>query len=219
MFCREKGCQVPICVSCMTTSHNKHDVIDLADAEEALVQRVETLRELLSNNADTLLQTKEDVRVKTKLTVDELQKQLDEVKKQHEKLDGMIKEAEENMEDANKRIDDDVTTINENIRLLDEMKTNMAAEKETKLKNLGEGHKTITEIIGLLDDNILGAKTFKYSTLKEDKNSLEEGETSIFLPRSSSDLGIPIAMELQLPELPISLTKDLSKLECSGTDH
>ena len=78
----------------------------------------------------------------------------------------MIKEAEKKMKDATVRIDSDVTMINENILLLEQMRNNVAADREVTLESLNDGHETVNDVRNTVKVNICGTKTFNIKTFQ-----------------------------------------------------
>ena len=200
-FCEEEGCKKPICKTCLTKEHKKHDVVEIEDKKkEALLKNIENARKDLSEKISILFQAKDEVREKTKVTVNQLQKAKEEMNK---KFDIMIKEAENKIKDATARIDGDVAMINENIVLLEQMGNNVAAEREIALESLNDGQETVAEVINTVKVNICGSKKFNIKTFQATQEisygSFDEDVITIVIPelrdfekKTAPDKAIPI---------------------------
>ena len=144
-FCKEDGCKKPICKTCLTKEHKKHDVVEIEDKKkENLMKDIKEAKKDLTEKLNILIQTRKNVNEKTKDTVNELKKTMAVT---NEKLRNMIKEVENKQKDTNMGIDADVMIINENIVLLEEIRRNMADEIEVTLKGLNDGQETLAEVI------------------------------------------------------------------------
>ena len=183
-FCEEDGCKIPICKTCLTKEHKKHDVVEIEDKKkEALLKNIESTKKDLIQKISILFQAKDDVQRKTKLTMNDLKKAKKEMNK---KFDVMIKEAENKMKDATTSIENDVAMINENILLLEQMKINIAAEREVTLEYLNDGQETVTELRSTVKVNICGIKRFnikKFQAKQEiSYGRFYEDTIKIFIP-------------------------------------
>ena len=71
LFCKEPGCETPICVQCLYDSHKNHDFGNLEEVVpkrcEALLRDVQSMKEKLQSNKDKLItvQNKENTNFST----------------------------------------------------------------------------------------------------------------------------------------------------------
>ena len=211
-FCEEDDCKKQICKTCLTKEHKKHDIVEIEDKKkEALLKNIEITKKDLTQNISILFQVKDDVQRKTKLTVINLEKAKEETNK---KFDVMIKEAENKMKDVTTHIENDVAMINENIVLLEQMRNNIAAEREATLECLNDGQETVTELRSTVKVNICGTKTFKIKTFqaKQEINygSFDEDTITTVIPELT-DFEAKTA-----PGKPIPIVTDASELKWKG---
>ena len=183
-FCEEETCQKPICSYCFTEQHMKHGVVNIEEKKkENLMKNIEEAKKGLTEKFTILTKVKEDIKDKTKATVNELEKTMAAINK---KLGNMIKEAENKLKDANTRIDADATIINENIVLLEQIGKNVAAEIYVTLEDLNNGQETLAEVMNTAKVNICGSRTFNIKTFQAnqeiDYGRLNEEMIKIVLP-------------------------------------
>ena len=211
-FCEEDGCKKPVCKTCLTKEHKKHDVVEIEDKKkEALLKNIENTRKDLTQKISILFQAKDDVQRKTKLTVNDLEKAKEEMSK---KFDVMIKEAENKMKDATARIDSDVAMINENNVLLEQMRNNVTAEREVTLEYLNDGQETVAELRNTVKVNICGTKTFKIKTFQA-KQEISYGR----FDEDSITIVIPDLADFEEKTAPgkaIPIVTDASELKWKG---
>ena len=199
LFCEEADCKKPICITCLREEHKTHCVVEVEDKKQDLLKKVESVKKDLADKTDILLQAKENMEQKTDGTVKLLKERQLKVIKTY---DDMIASAQSQGQKTTRRIDDDVTTINEKIQLLDDVKNNMEAQVVSNMESLSNGHENVTAIIGTVRNNFLGKRTFTYSTVKDD-DSLEEGNITVILP----EIIIP---EKEPPRSPVRSTTETS---------
>ena len=124
----------------------------------------------------------------------------------NKKFDVMIKEAENKMKSATARIDSDVAMINENNVLLEQMRNNIAAEREATLECLNDGQETVAELRSTVKVNICGTKTFKIKTFQAKQEisygRFDEDSITIVIPeladveeKTASGKAIPIVTD------------------------
>ena len=211
-FCKEDGCRKAICKTCLTKEHKKHDVVEIEDKKkEALLKNIENTKKDLTQRISILFQAKDYVQRKTKLTVNGLKKAKEEMNK---KFDVMIKEAENKMKDATAHIDGDVAMINENIVLLEQMRNNVAEEREATLEGLNCGQESLAEVINTAKVNICGTKTFNIKTFQSNQEiscgRFDEDMITITLPELTA------FEEKTVPGKPIQKVTDASELKWKG---
>ena len=208
LFCEEEGCKKPICKTCLTKQHKRHDVIEIEEKKkEELLKDIDNTKMNLTEKIVILSQAKDKVSQKTKVTVNDLKKAKQEVDK---KFDMMIKEAEKKMRDADTRIDNDVAMIKENIVLLDQMKVNISTEKELTTEGLIDGEETVAEVRNIVKVNISGNKTFNVKTFQANAERFEEEAITVVLPEITTVEYVPA------PGKPIPIVTDASELKWKG---
>ena len=210
LFCEEKGCKKPICVSCLTKEHKRHDVVEINDKKKALLKDIEAKKEDLIRKMATLCQAQDDVQKKTVKTVNELKKTMQEMSR---RLGNMIKEAEKKMNDTIMHIETDVSIVKKNIQLLDQMRDNIIAEREATIVCLTDGQETLAEIENNITANICRMKKYKYLTFHANKEincgKFEEGLITVVLSKNRSEASVT-------PPVPIPITARPCELKWKG---
>ena len=75
LFCKESGCQKPICLLCLKKYHRRHDVTDIEDeTREVLMKKITFFEKNLKEKIVKLNDTKNDVNRKTEVCLNDLEK-------------------------------------------------------------------------------------------------------------------------------------------------
>ena len=183
LFCREEGCQKPICVSCMK-QHKKHEVVVVEDEENKseLYQNINVIEEKLEAMMTRILTVKQEVNIKTETFTIEVMKKCDEI----------IKDAEYNMAEVQTAIDKDACTVAENLALLKSLRENSGNEgQDEEILNKLEIVKCMEENIR---GNLSGVRIYRYLELTESQAGREpsfgnvmEKEISVELCEAETD--------------------------------
>ena len=181
-FCQEKSCKKPICKTCLTKRHKKHDFVEIEEKKEKLLKNIENTKRDLTQKVSILSQVKDELLENTKATMNDLKKAQEET---YKNFDTMMKEAETKMKVTATRLDGDVGMINENLLLLEQMKNNIAADAEVTIQGLIDGEETVTEVINTIKINICGKKTFMFKQFQANYDinygSFKEGAITVAL--------------------------------------
>ena len=211
-FCEEENCKKPICKTCLTKEHKKHDIIEIEEKKkEELLKNIGNIKKDLTEKISILSQAKDELLEKTKVTVNDLKKAKEEMNK---KIDMMIKEAEKKMKDEATRLDGDVGMINENVLVLEQMRNNIAADTEVTMESLRDGEETVEEMIHTIMVNICGNKTFIFKTFQSNQQIIygkfDEETITVVLPE------ITAAEELSTTGKPRPIVDNASELKWKG---
>ena len=75
LFCNETGCQVAICVSCLTKKHLGHKVVEIEEVKQFnLLKNIDSLTNNLRQNMKLLSTVKEDITERGNICVGQLNK-------------------------------------------------------------------------------------------------------------------------------------------------
>ena len=75
LFCKEPGCQMPICIMCLRRHHRTHDIVEIEEME-ALMKDVKIVQTNLVEKRKVLLKVLKEVEEKTKKCVTALNKKI-----------------------------------------------------------------------------------------------------------------------------------------------
>ena len=155
LFCREPGCQKYICIACFE-QHKKHNIQNSEDKKCELLHEMNTLIENLESRIKLGSDMKNDVSMKTKECIANLEKKKEEL---FDHINNMIAEAENEEKETIHRVDDAVSTINEKLALLCSMKQNFESVERI---NLREYRETFRAIAAHSNRELTGTKMFWY---------------------------------------------------------
>ena len=206
-FCEEISCKKPICKTCLTKEHKKHEVVEIEEKEkEELLKNIEETKKDLTEKIAILSKAKEDIMEKTEDTLSELEKIMEEIT-------FMQSEVENKMKDMKTYIDNNVSMIEENILLLDQMTQNVTTKEDITLKSLQDGQETVAEVRNNINANICEIKTFNVKTFQANQNvdygRFEEEPITIVLPEIK-------AVEETAHGEPLPIISDASELKWKG---
>ena len=92
LFCREPGCEMPICRLCLIKDHRKHDVINIEKQEKEVSMRDLMRTDMnLATGVEMMSQAKKNIEERTKSVIKVIKKKKEEFDRHCEK---MIKEVE-----------------------------------------------------------------------------------------------------------------------------
>ena len=119
LFCREPGCQKPICVSCFD-QHRSHDIQNVSeDIKNNLIYEMDILIKNLESKIQLGFVLKKDVSMKTKECVAKIVRKKEEL---FDHINNMIAEAARKEKETTDHVDDAISNMNEILALLCNMK-------------------------------------------------------------------------------------------------
>ena len=165
-FCKEKSCLTAICPSCLSAKHLGHQVVEILETKqevlEVILKKVENISQILDQKVKKVAETQKD-------TIKKAQTNIDKIKKKKEEVMGtfyqMIKEAEDQMLEMRKETNAEINAMKEKLNLLNSVKQSVEAEKEDTLGKLD----TLTDIEKEVRKIFSGMKTYSYSEYNEAK--------------------------------------------------
>ena len=160
IFCKEPGCNKPICRSCLTKQHQKHEVTLIEELEkEALARDVVKMKVNLETKVKIMCDARKNIGGKCKEVVDEIKKKRELINKYFEK---MIKETEGQNQLADVYIDDELSAMYSNIELLSAIQKDIERGKNMNYEEIMRNRDTV---IGITEHNardLSGNRSFNY---------------------------------------------------------
>ena len=158
LFCKEQGCQTPICVTCLRRYHRKHDFVEMEEQMEAFMEDIEHVQSNLLEKRSVLQNLQQDVEEKTEKCVSKLSKRIIEIRKKvDDHFEEMLEEAESVRDNVNYQVDCVVDDINEHVMILESIKQDRGQNVNIRelidsLKNVHEHNKS----------DLCGTRTFHF---------------------------------------------------------
>ena len=164
LYCSKQMCQKPICLSCLTEDHKKHDVIDIKDQQEKEDCRKEfkNTMEYLKEHIDYILETKTNIAVKVDVCIEELRKTKEGFIKEVNK---MIEEAEIVGNKTREESDHVVSTLKTSLELLNSIKENIEDKDGTNGETIQNYRGTVQRVMENNKEN-LPVRSFKCPVLR-----------------------------------------------------
>ena len=130
-FCKEKSCLTAICPSCLSAKHLGHQVVEIQDTKqevlEVILKKVETVSQILDQKIEKMKDIQNDTIKKAQANIDKLKKKKDEVM---ETFYQMIKEAEDQMLEMKKATNGEINAMKEKLDLLNNVKQTIETEND-----------------------------------------------------------------------------------------
>ena len=197
LFCKEPGCQMPICVACLKHHHRIHDFVEIEEAMEALMKDTERVQTRLQAKKKALLNVQEDIKQKTEKCFTTLNKNVDEIKhKVNKHFKEMTEDAANVRDEVKYQIECVVDDINENLMILESIKQDRG--RNQNLHNLVE---IVKNIHIHYEQDLCGTRAFHFPRYKP----------SFFSSHVNYSLG-NITMEEVVAKFP-EVTEHLSRLK------
>ena len=144
MFCRESGCQIPICHLCLIKSHKFHDFVDLEQ------ERKENYRCLVKD-------------------MEEVSKKLRENKKEIRSVqEDFEKNYEKSLKKLKLRKEEIIRKITEHMNKLEEKLNQNKTDQDTKIQNEMETIEIITDLMQNMQDNMKEPETLEDIKIKRE---------------------------------------------------
>ena len=146
LFCNEAGCKKAVCSLCLISGHKNHDVKDLQEINqnksETIMKNVKNLMQNLESRKETFLITKEELDKMTKECVAKIR----EKKEEHMRIfDSLIRETTEHKKEVKKKIEQGITSIDESLVLLDNVKESVRTSTYNGLVRNQDAFELISE--------------------------------------------------------------------------
>ena len=193
LFCKERACQTPICVTCLRRHHRKHDFVEIGEEMDALLEDIGRVQTNLQEKRKVLLNLREDVQEKTESCVTALNRKKIEIRmKVNEYFEEMTDEATNMKDEVNYQIDRVVEDINENMVILESIKQDRGQNG-----NIGELVEIFKNIHEHNKDDLGGTRTFHFpqyepsfltSLIKKYTGSITKQEVVAKFPEVTEDL-------------------------------
>ena len=131
-FCKEKGCETAICPSCLSAKHLGHQVVELLETKqevlEVIMEKVENVSQILGQKIEKMKDIQNDTIKKAQNNIDKVKRKKEEAM---ETFDQMIKEAEDQMLEMKKETNGEINAMKENLDLLNNVKQTIETENES----------------------------------------------------------------------------------------
>ena len=179
LFCTQSECLKPICLSCLTTEHVGHKVVDVKEGEkELLYSKVESLRRNIQRKKYQIANAKAEVEKNNDACVAKLKDAKEELIKQiNERYDELIRNIQDQKEehDDDDDIDVEVSSLDENLVLLDSI-TDDTDSATLTLDDITIRLETFTDIEAQANVLLSKERSFKYIGYEEIVFSAEDVE-------------------------------------------
>ena len=179
LFCTHSECLKPICLSCLTTEHVGHKVVDVKEGEkELLYSKVESLRKNIQRKKCQIATAKAEVEKNNDACVEKLKDAKDELIKQiNERYDELRRNIQDQKEehDNDDDIDVEVSSLDENLVLLDSI-TDDTDNATLTLDDITIRLETFTDIEAQANVLLSKERGFKYIDYEQTVLSAEDVE-------------------------------------------
>ena len=177
LFCTHSECLKPICLSCLTTEHVGHKVVDVKEGEkELLYSKVESLRKNIQRKKYQIANAKAEVEKNNDACVAKLKDAKEELIKQvNERYDELIRNIQGQKEEHDDDIDVEVSSLDENLVLLDSI-TDDTDSATLTLDDITMRLETFTDIEAQANVLLSKERHFKYVGYEETVFSAEDVE-------------------------------------------
>ena len=179
LFCTQSECLKPICLSCLTTEHVGHKVVDVKEGEkELLYSKVESLRRNIQRKKYQIANAKAEVEKNNDACVAKLKDAKEELIKQiNERYDELIRNIQDQKEEHedDDDIDVEVSSLDENLVLLDSI-TDDTDSATLTLDDITIRLETFTDIEAQANVLLSKEQSFKYIGYEEIVFSAEDVE-------------------------------------------
>ena len=214
LFCKEPGCQKPICLSCLKKYHRRHDVTEIEDeTREVLMKKITFYEKNLKEKIVILNVAKNDVKRQTEVCLNDLEKRREEIKNEIDKqFDQMKKEAEDHQREQIIFVDNEIDALNENLNLLSSIK--LDTENDNSYNDLKDKLDTVLGLKETVNEHLSGERMYEYTEFScttftpMDFGKIEYKQFSTKL--SEIDEGA------ELVERSLRNIMDASELKCTG---
>ena len=172
MFCKEPGCNKPICRTCLVEEHKDHDFTKMEEPEkESLMREVVKIKANFETKVKILSDAKKHIGEKVRGVVETIKKKREEINRY---FDEMMKEAEGHNRLADVHIDDEVSAMNSNIELLSSVYENIVLEKNMSYEKIMGNRETLEWISEHNAKDFSGQRSFGYPDFVTDGSSVQE---------------------------------------------
>ena len=126
LYCQNRMCKKPICVSCLSVDHKKHEVVGIREREkDTLIKEVNKTMMSMQARKELIYRSKKDITSKTESFVKKL-------KKRKRRIQKMIQEAESQMKESKEQADDELSVV---IAVMEFLSNLQKSSKTTQMNN------------------------------------------------------------------------------------
>ena len=180
-FCREEGCVQPICKSCFTKQHKKHDIVEIEEAKkETLLQEINILQLSLKSKIDQISGVKNKIQRNSQGCIDALKKEMDAIFTQ------LKNEIEAHENGISQSMDNEISALKVNLTLLEAIQKNMQETEEINCQEVIKNHETMNDIRQNNKDHLTGTRKYKFPVFEAAEmlsvRDMHFDEISITLP-------------------------------------
>ena len=177
LFCTHNECLKPICLSCLTTEHVGHKVVDVKEGiKELLYSKVESLRKSIQRKKYQIANAKAEVEKNNESCVAKLKDAKGElIKKISERYEELMQNISDQKEEHDDNVDVEVTSLDENLILLDSITENTESATLT-LDDITIRLETFTDIETQANVLLSKERSFKFVDFEESVFSAEDVE-------------------------------------------
>ena len=171
LYCKEAGCQKPVCPLCKARFHKNHEYLDLDRVRgrcKPLIADIKSIKKDIQQNKDKLIKTKREMMEKNTECIALIKKEKeDKMNMLSEVYDKLLEEANEQNSKFSLNIDGKVCFLEEKIAMLDNIEENINFLKITDddITNNMETIQTITQ--EFKTGSHIDAKYIRYSENEE----------------------------------------------------
>ena len=163
LFCKDPGCQTPICVLCLKQLHKNHDFGDLEDVKEQrcrmLVEDVASLQKTLQSNKKKLMSTQSKLKENYQSCIDRINNNKNElVKVVNKRAKEMIKDICDHKSKFDTNLGEVVAKIDENLDNLGDL-SELVNDKEVTHKEINNSMWTVHKMRIQLETSFFKVKS------------------------------------------------------------
>ena len=159
LFCQEKGCERPICRSCLTRDHLQHKVVEIeVQTKELLLRRIDDIEKHIKHKISILLSVKDYEKNKTEVADCIVNTSKDVAGKA---VKDNVEKSKEFADDERANIEKDVDYITENLALLKGIRESVEKEAENLGHDLNEKIETVTKLREAVKEKQFGTANWK----------------------------------------------------------
>ena len=160
IFCKEPGCNKPICRTCLRIKHKEHDFTDMEELEEeTLIIEVVKMKANLETKVKIICDAKNNIEEKNREVVEQIKKKREIINRYFDK---MIKESEGQNKMADVYIDDEVSAMKSNIELLSTIQHDIEDGKNMNYEEIMRNRDTVIGITEYNARDLSGKRSFDY---------------------------------------------------------
>ena len=168
LFSQQTGCLKPVCPTCLSKDHQKHDVVGIEEERKnTLFTKIKKLFKDLQGKIKKISDARNELKKNNEVCVSKLKAEQEKyVKKINIIYENLIKHAMDETKKIDKNMAKEVASIDENFAALTKIEENGKKDTVT-LENVNSYLETISKMTENLKRNMSGTKLCRYPEYKE----------------------------------------------------